>query len=203
MKKLWRQLAVVAFCGFIAACSAYGGTVTPDSFGGPFCLSPSFGTAACSLTNEYINGGLLFNATAVFNDPPHAWGGINGSNVVDLLAPVQVSIVIPGTTTLAVTDSVSVLAGDSAADTLLLSVYDINHILLGTAQNPGSGVVSFGVSIAGIRSFTVSTPGADTFGVRSITVGDISGSAVPEPATLLLLGCGLVPILYKRVRKSA
>jgi hypothetical protein len=179
-------------------------TFTPDSFGGPFCLSPAFGTAACSLTNQYINGGVVFSNTAVFNDPPHAFSGINGSNVVDLIAPVLGSIVVFGTTNPGLTDSVSVLAGGANANTLRLDVFDVNNVLLGFSLNSLGGVSSFGVNVAGIRSFSVWTPGNDTFGVQSITVGGITpigGGQVPEPSSFALLLGGFALIGRKLVRR--
>ena len=198
-----RIFAVVVLL-LVALCwpSMAGTTFTPDSFGGPFCLSPPFGAAACSLTNQYINGGVLFSNTAIFSDPPDAFGGINGDNQVDLIAPVLGSIVVLGTVDPGTTDSVTVSAGNSAAGALRLDVFDVNHILLGFSFNPSEGVSSFGVNIAGISSFAVWTPGEDSFGVRSITLGDVTPAGqVPEPGSFVFLLGGLAFIGRKLARR--
>src|ERR1700688_1354781 len=81
--------------------------LTPTSFGGPYCLSPTSGAAACSITTQYDSGGVVFSSgagTATFLDGgvTPAWGGIN-ADIVDLLSPVDVQIVVPSTTTQGVT----------------------------------------------------------------------------------------------------
>ena len=103
------------FAALSVAAASAATSFTPDSFGGPFCSSPAFGTAVCSITDQYKQGGVLFENTAVFNDPPDAFGGINMSNQVDLLASIRGWIVLAGTTTPAVTDWISVSAGSSGA----------------------------------------------------------------------------------------
>ena len=183
-------------------CASAATSFTPDSFGGPFCTSPPFGTAVCSITDQYKQGGVLFQDTAVFSDPPNAFGGINISNQVDLLAPVTGWIVLAGTTLPAVTDWIAVSAGNASPGSLLLTVYDIHGTSLGSAVNPGSGVSTFSVSAAGIRSFTVSTPDSDTFGVQSISVGELTSADVPEPSTVVTLGSSLaIAAVLKRFRR--
>jgi hypothetical protein len=58
----------------LAAVAVQAAIVTPDSFGGPYCSSPAFGAASCSITDQYKDGGILFSqngvGTAVFSDPP-------------------------------------------------------------------------------------------------------------------------------------
>ncbi len=157
----------------------------------------------CSINDQYTQGGVLFENTAVFNDPPDAFGGINISNQVDLLAPIKGWIVLAGTTFPAVTDWISVSAGSAGAGSLLLTVYDIHGNFLGSAVNPGTGVSMFSVSAAGIRSFTVSTPQSDTFGVQSISVGELTSAGVPEPSTLVTLGSSLaLAVALKRFRRA-
>jgi hypothetical protein len=189
---------------------AFGGIVTPDSFAGPYCLSPAFGMATCAIGDEYKAGGLLFSQmgveTAVFNDPPDAWGGINGQGIVDLLAPVNGAIVVPGTITPAVTGYLAVEAGSAAPGNLLLTVYDVGGNILGSRVNGLDGTGPHGshliiLSIPGIRSFSVSTPEQDTFGVDQIEVGSISGGGVPEPVSMVLVGSGLALLAYRRRRK--
>ncbi len=185
-----KKIMLVGF--LLLAVSAFGNTVvTPDSDGGPYCLSPAFGAAACAITTQYSASGVVFSTpvgTAVFNDPPHAWGGINGLGDVDLLAPVDVTI-------LGTTNFLSVEAGFAADGSLLLTAYDSLGNVIGTRVNGLDGLGPNGrtlmtLSLAGIHSFSVSTPGQDTFGVDQIELGQISN--VPEPGSLMLFGSGLV-----------
>jgi hypothetical protein len=185
---------------------------TPASFGGPFCLSPSFDVAVCSITTQYDSGGLVFNSgtgTATFNDGggTFAWAGIN-AGILDLLSPVDVQIVLPGTTTQGVTSSVSVEAGFASAGALLLSVYDSSHHLITSRVNGLDGLGPDGrslitISASGIAFFEVSTPGQDTFGVNQIDIADVTavpGGNVPEPASALLFGTGLLGLAAMRLR---
>lgn len=195
----------------LCAVPCFSAVVTPTSFGGPYCLTPPFGTAACSITDQYKAGGLIFSqdgvGTAVFNDPPNAWGGINGAGKVDLLAPVNGAIVVPGTLIPGVTGSISVEAGHADAGALQLTVYGVGGGVLATRLNGLDGTGPHGrhlitISIAGIRSFSVSTPRGDTFGVDQIDVGTISAAdGVPEPGTILLLTSGLAFLVYSKVRR--
>ena len=192
---------------FMVVCASAATIITPDSFGGPFCLSPAFGPAACALSDEYKDGGLHFSwnvGTAVFEDPPYAWGGINGNNVVDLISPVNGWIVMPGTLSPGAVSYISVEAGWAAAGSLTLDVYDIYGNLLGSRVNGLDGTGPHGrtlitLSIPGIHFFSVY--GGDTFGVDQIELGEITpaGAPIPEPGTFALLCAGLGSlILFRR-----
>jgi len=96
------------------ASSAHAGTITPDLVVVP--VSPAFGTVAAGgrVTDQFKAFGVIFSdgvATAIFDDPPLAFGGVNLAGTVDLVTPVNGFLVVPGTTTLTSTNFLSVEAG--------------------------------------------------------------------------------------------
>ena len=96
------------------ASSAHTGTITPDLV--PVPVSPAFGTVAAGerVTDQFKAFGVIFSdgvATAIFDDPPLAFGGVNLAGTLDLVTPVNGFLVVPGTTTLTSTNFLSVEAG--------------------------------------------------------------------------------------------
>src|SRR5687767_11247999 len=97
-----------------------------------------------------------------------------------------------GTFTLTITQTVPVAGSDSFAATFTG---------LFSASNSGSGVVNFTVTSVTIGGITYSitnnplnlVPPASNNGITTVQ-GQITGSAVPEPASMLLLGSGLLGI---------
>jgi hypothetical protein len=130
------------------------------------------------ITTQYDAFGVHFSDvvnTAIFNDPPLAWGGVNNSGIVDLIAPVNGKIVLPGTGgTPGSTSSLSVEGGNAATGNLLLEVFDCDGNLIGSTINDDgigpNGRKLMTLSIPGMSSFRVSTPAVDTFGVDSIAL---------------------------------
>src|SRR5262249_49940967 len=122
-----RGVFIIALLAMLLAgsvISANAAIITPNDFGGPYCLSPSFGAASCGIPPQYPPGGLVFDGrTAVFNAPPNAWGGIDPSGVVSLIAPVHGFFVVPSTTTNATTGAITVEIGLAAVGTLTLDVF--------------------------------------------------------------------------------
>jgi hypothetical protein len=194
--------------------------VTPGDNNDPISISPAFGAALGTVTTQYSHMGLIFSdrgaagpavSTAVFNDPPLAWAGINPSGDVDLVSPVDVKFVLPNTSTAAVTDWLEVEAGFAADGALTLYAYDITGALLGTATNGAplgpNGRTTMSVSFAGIASFRVD--GADAYGVNQIAFNDLTpagpsnpGNQVPEPGSVaLLIGGATAGLAVIRRRK--
>src|SRR5687767_12206324 len=97
-----------------------------------------------------------------------------------------------GTFTLTITQTVPIAGSDSFAATFTGSF---------SASNSGSGVVNFTVTSVTIGGITYSitnnplnlVPPASNNGITTVQ-GQITGSAVPEPASMLLLGSGLLGI---------
>ena len=191
------------------ASSAHAGTITPDLVVVP--VSPAFGTVAAGgrVTDQFKAFGVIFSdgvATAIFDDPPLAFGGVNLAGTVDLVTPVNGFLVVPGTTTLTSTNFLSVEAGVAGEGNLLLQVFDVNRLLLGsTVNDDGLGPHArtlMTLNIPGMTFFSVSSPVGDTFGVNQLDFngGDLSG--VPEPGTFLLLGSSLIGLVgYRRTRR--
>ena len=102
------------------------------------------------------------------------------------------AIAASGTFTLTITQTVPIAGSDSFAATFTG---------LFSASNSGSGVVNFTVSSVTIGGITYSitnnplnlVPPASNNGITTVQ-GQITGSAVPEPTSMFLLGTGLLGI---------
>ena len=102
------------------------------------------------------------------------------------------AIGISGTFTLTITQTIPVAGSDSFSATFSGTF---------SASNSGTGVVNFTVTSVNIGGITYSVtnnplnlvPPASNNGITTVQ-GQITGSAVPEPTSMFLLGTGLVGI---------
>jgi hypothetical protein len=204
MNKLGLALGIALVTSSSVAAATFGPGDAPVAVGSPF------GPLAEALGTSYINFGVDFTwggVEGIFDDPPLAFGGVNGEGVLDLESPVDGRIVVEGTTMQGITDYFFAEAGFAADGSLLLELFDIAMNLLGSVPNgppPGdNGRTTFEYSGAGIAYFRIS--GNDSFGVNQISLNTPTAAGVPPiplPAggVLLLGALGGLALLRRRQR---
>ena len=200
-------------------------TVKPSDAIPAVAVSPAFGVVIIGgiATTQYAHLGLILSdrgaagpsvPTAIFDDPPLAWGGVNAGGEIDLLSPVDGRFVCPSSMIAALTDMVEVEVGFAAHGSLTLYVYGSDGSLLASRVNGldgfgpnGRTLIKISRPSKDIASFRVA--GADTWGMNQITFGDLDCNGgpevpeVPEPGTLaMLVGSGLAGgVVFLRRRK--
>jgi hypothetical protein len=165
-------------------------------------------SANAQITNQFESLGAIFTtfggapyAALVDLGVGHAVSGSNGIGAVsaggnlDYALDMDIFLVVPGTLTPAVTDSISI-QGDEIPSfgNVLYTAYDTQGNLVASGMTEDTGGSTFALSAPGIHEFRVHSVNGDVALdnlVFDTPVAPSQSSTAPEPATLGLSGLAL------------
>ncbi|HSE33317.1 MAG TPA: PEP-CTERM sorting domain-containing protein [Pyrinomonadaceae bacterium] len=189
LSKTSLMLAVAAAFLSVAASTANADPVTFSTSGTFTCVGcAGSGTNSVSFLGGMGNA-LMITFTGLGSTSLNTPTGSSFGNFQTFVSGTGV-INASGTFTLTITQTVPTAGSDSFAATFSGTF---------SASNSGTGVVNFTVTSVNIGGITYSitnnplnlVPPASNNGITTVQ-GQITGSAVPEPASMLLLGTGLL-----------
>jgi hypothetical protein len=171
------------------------------------------------ITNQFENLGILLStaspgapyAVLISLGVGHAVSGANGigsansSNQVDYTKDIDIFLVVPGVTTPAVTDMISIQGDEIPSGGLVIfSAYDVNGNLLTSGSQVDTAGGTYSLSAAGIHEFRLHSVNGDVaYDNLTFDVPTSPGSSgVPEPSTVLLVGSGAALLAAGRRRAS-
>ena len=194
MTRLMKTIVMTAVLAGFMAFGASTANADPVTFttSGTFTCAGCAGSGSNSVT--FLGGmgnALMITFTGLGSTSLNTPTGSSFGNFQTFVSGTG-TIAASGTFTLTITQTVPVAGSDSFAATFTG---------LFSASNSGSGVVNFTVTSVTIGGITYSitnnplnlVPPASNNGITTVQ-GQITGSAVPEPASMLLLGTGLLGI---------
>jgi hypothetical protein len=158
-----------------------------------------FGLAGVSTGVAVIN-----NPQGAFSDPQFI-SGLNASGQLTAASSgnMYFSFVTPNTLVPSVTDFVSFRIGDDGGDidSWTINAYGPGNFLLNTQMLSGAAFQLFTLSLPGINRIEILNTTGDSagFGVDDLSF-NTPGAAVPEPATLGMLGVALAGLGSRRFR---
>jgi hypothetical protein len=185
--------------------------LTPNNFISGSPVDPS-----SQLTNQYENVGVLFTTVggapyaALINLTGQAPSGVNGvgsvnaAGDVDYTQDLDILLVVPGTTTPAVTDFISIQGDEEPIPgNVVFSAYDVNGILVASGILPDTAGGLYSLSAPGIHEFRLhSTTGTVAYDNLSFDTPAATSSA-PEPGTMGFIALGIASIAGGRLRRFA
>ncbi len=173
--------------------------------------------AAAEVTNQFESLGIILGTVggapyAVLIDLGlgHAVSGTNGigpanaSGDLDYTLNLDIFLVVPGTTTPAVTDSISIRGDEiSIPGNVIFDAYDLDGNLIASGTAPDTPGGTYALSAPGIHEFQIhSESGTVAYDDLAFdTPGLQDTGTAPEPATYGLIGSGLAAMVFARRRR--